>query len=94
MPNTTNTPLSSAYTVHQAFQVLEGQLTITMSGYTVNLIPGDTAFVPAKTEFSYMSKVAWTKVYAYAPRGTDCLVTELLARPRVQTWNAPVWPLG
>ncbi|KAL9111310.1 MAG: hypothetical protein Q9227_004187 [Pyrenula ochraceoflavens] len=90
MAKTKGTPATQSFSAHQVFVVLEGQLTITMAGSTVNLIPGDAAFVPQGTEFSYESCVAWTKFYAYAPSGTDCLVTSLLAG--AESWGAPVFP--
>jgi len=46
----------------QAFQVHEGQLTLTMAGETNNLITGDLAFIPGNTTFSYWSDVRFTKI--------------------------------
>ncbi|KAL9617952.1 MAG: hypothetical protein Q9160_007318 [Pyrenula sp. 1 TL-2023] len=84
-------PETHSHAVHQAFQVLEGQLTVTIGKDTVNLIQGDTVFVPSGTEFAYQSCVAWTKFWAYAPTGEDCLVTALLKT--AESWGAPVFPI-
>ncbi len=53
---------TQSFKAAQAFQVLEGQLTIKIADQTVNLIYGDLIFLPPNTEFSYQSTVAWTKI--------------------------------
>lgn len=92
MAKSNSDPKSQSFPVHQAFQVTEGQLTLTMSGHKVNLIQGDTAFIPAGTSFAYCSDIAWTKFFAYAPAGTDCLVSSLLAS--AESWSSPVFPIS
>lgn len=98
LPKVTNNtlPKKRTFSAHQAFQVLEGQLTLTITvggeEKTINLIPGDTAFVPSGTEFTYESFVEWTKFSAFAPTGEDCLVREL--KEEAYGWSAPVWPIN
>jgi len=62
--------------VAQSFQVLEGQLTVQVGKETEDLIQGDLFFAPPTTAFTISSKVAYTKVYAYAA-GNDSLVSKL-----------------
>lgn len=82
-------PETRVFRDNQLFRVLEGQLTLSMAGSTVNLIPGDTAWVPAGTRLQYSSSVAWTKFYAYAT-GQDCLVAALLRQ--AEPWVATTFP--
>ena len=82
-------PAVQKFGSHQTFKVLEGQLTITISGQTVNLIAGDAVHIPAGTRFTYSSKVDWTRFYAYCG-GVDCLAQSLLRT--AEPWISPVFP--
>ena len=79
---------NGSFKAPQALQVLEGQLTITIGGNTVNLIHGDTVFVPGGTSVSYSSVVAYTRVYIYAA-GTDSIITKLVAGATSDTSAVP-----
>ena len=80
---------TQSFKAPQAFQVLEGQLTIKIGDQTVNLINGDLVFLPADTEFSYYSAVAWTKIYTYAA-GSDSLASSIVKAG--ENWSASVFP--
>lgn len=72
----------------QAFQVLEGQLTLEMAGETNKLIMGDLVFIPGNTTFSYWSDVRYTKMFVGAV-GTG-LDTKLISE--AVPWDYAVFP--
>lgn len=74
---------------HTALQVLEGKLTISLERETVELLGGDTAFVPAGTPFRYWSEIAFTK-FLHVCGGARGLDTRLIEDS--VPWGYPVWP--
>ncbi|KAI3396745.1 hypothetical protein diail_11707 [Diaporthe ilicicola] len=81
---------STALTGHSAFEVVEGLLSVEISGETIQLATGDVVFVPAGTAFQYYSVVPYTKVF-YISQGADGLDTRLMENG-VSGWEYPVWP--
>lgn len=77
------------FTGHSAYEALEGQVIMTIGNQTVEMTTGDVAFVPAGTDFSYHSNVAFTKML-YIAQGNQTLDQKLLATAKV--WESPVWP--
>ncbi|TVY75901.1 Quercetin 2,3-dioxygenase [Lachnellula suecica] len=74
---------------HAAFEVLEGQLMVSMEGELLSLLQGDVVFIPGNTTYTYYSLVAYTKVLHIA-QGAEGLDTTLIAG--ATSWDSPVWP--
>jgi mannose-6-phosphate isomerase-like protein (cupin superfamily) len=79
------------YPGHAAFEVLEGQLSVTLAAETVDLLQGDVIFIPGNTTFTYGSKIAFTKFLAIS-QGSGGLATELISKG--QSWGSPMWPIA
>ncbi|KAH8660757.1 RmlC-like cupin domain-containing protein [Tricladium varicosporioides] len=76
---------------HAAFEVLEGQLMVSMEGELLSLLQGDVVFIPGNTTYQYYSNVAFTKVL-YIGQGASGLDTSLISGAVV--WDSPVWPIS
>lgn len=73
-----------------AFEVLEGVLSIQIGEYPVaTLNMGDVAFIPAGTQFTYYSTVAFTKVL-YVSSGTGGVDSQLIAGGK--SWDYVTFP--
>ncbi|KAJ5930950.1 hypothetical protein N7466_006443 [Penicillium verhagenii] len=73
-----------------AFEVLEGLLYITIGEYPVAMLSmGDVAFIPAGTEFSYYSSVAFTKVL-YVSSGDNGVDAQLIEGGK--SWDFVTFP--
>lgn len=87
---TKNSPPSYTLSGAAAFEVLEGVLSITIGDYplaTLNM--GDVAFIPAGTEFTYYSTVAFTKVL-YVSSGHDGVDAQLIKGGK--SWDFVTFP--
>ncbi|KAJ5537747.1 hypothetical protein N7494_007226 [Penicillium frequentans] len=87
---TKNSPPSYTLSGAAAFEVLEGVLSITIGDYplaTLNM--GDVAFIPAGTEFTYYSTVAFTKVL-YVSSGSDGVDARLIKGGK--SWDFVTFP--
>ncbi|KAF3800422.1 hypothetical protein GCG54_00014221 [Colletotrichum gloeosporioides] len=74
----------------QVFLVLDGQLMISMAGQKQSLLTGDVAFIPANTEYSYWSDVAFTRLYVGATSGDDGLTDQLMRD--AEYWDFALYP--
>ncbi len=83
------TAASASFNVHHAFQVEEGQLAVTLSGETANLINGDVIFIPANSTFTYWATVPFTK-FLYVTGGSTGLDAQLLQG--AQSWDYASYP--
>ncbi|EXJ90108.1 hypothetical protein A1O3_03177 [Capronia epimyces CBS 606.96] len=81
-------PAAVKFDVHQAFQVTEGQLHLEINGEIVTLIFGDLAFIPEGTNFSYWSRVGFTKFAAWS--AGSGLADSLIMKG--EEWSDAVWP--
>ena len=64
--------------VGNAFEVLEGLLTVEVDGYdSVDLTSGDVVYIPKNVDFSYYSKAAFTKVL-YVAGGSQGIDQKLI----------------
>ena len=52
---------TSSSSGHAAFEILEGQLTVSIEGEVLSLLQGDVVFIPGNTTYEYWSGVAYTK---------------------------------
>jgi quercetin dioxygenase-like cupin family protein len=80
---------TSSYLGHAAFEILEGQLMVSMGGEVVSLLQGDVVFIPGNTTYMYWSEVAYTK-FLHVSQGAEGLDTVLIAAGA--TSDSPVWP--
>lgn len=85
------TAVTQSYPGHAAFEVIEGQLMVSMLGETVSLLQGDVIFIPGNTSYTYYSKVAFTKVL-HISQGAQGLDATLMAGAANSSWTSPVWP--
>ena len=84
------TPPIVNYTVATAFLLQEGELEVTVAGYSpVRLIDGDVLFVPANVSFSYNATADFTK-FMYVTGGGNGLDAGLIAKGK--TWNSAFYP--
>lgn len=74
---------------HTAFEVLEGSLSVAMSGQSATLIMGDVAFIPGGTAFSYQATSNFAK-FMYVSSGLEGLDKTLMSAG--STWEYPVFP--
>lgn len=81
----------SVYPGHSAFEILDGQLKVLISGETLSLLQGDVVFIPGNTTYKFSSDVAYTKVLCIS-QGADGLDSELIAGGK--SWDSPVWPFA
>ena len=77
------------FDVDQAFQVTEGQLSLEINGERVQLIFGDTAFIPKGTGFRYWSVVGFTKFILWS---AGCGLADRLIE-KADPWEHAVWPI-
>jgi quercetin dioxygenase-like cupin family protein len=84
-----STNTTSSYPGHAAFEILEGQLMVSMQGEVLSLLQGDVVFIPGNTTYGYWSEVAYTK-FLHVSQGADGLDTVLIAAG--ESWDSPVWP--
>lgn len=89
-PNATATPPHNL-NVHTAFEIIEGVLSVNVAGETVRLYTGDIVFVPAGTEFTYWSEVAYTQIL-YVGGGKETLDKALIEAG--EKWEYPMFPVG
>ncbi|KAE9392959.1 RmlC-like cupin [Gymnopus androsaceus JB14] len=82
-------PASITLANHTAFQVIEGGLTMEMSGETNTLFTGDVAFIPGGTAFAYWSLGVFAKVL-YIGAGSETLDQLLLKN--ATSWEFAVFP--
>jgi len=74
---------------HAAFEILDGQLMMSMERETLSLLQGDVIFIPGNTTYKYWSLVAYTKVL-HIGQGAEGLDTTIIAG--AMSWDSPVWP--
>ncbi|KAJ6023903.1 hypothetical protein N7540_004700 [Penicillium herquei] len=87
---TKNSPPSYTLDGAAAFEVLEGMLSIQIGEYPLaRLNMGDVAFIPANTNFTYYSDVAFTKVL-YVSSGTDGVDQQLISG--AEDWDFVTFP--
>lgn len=80
-----------SYTQPVAFQLEEGMLSVTISGYdTVSLIQGDVVFVPGNTTFTYYAEAGFTR-FLYVSGGGDGFDYDLMQRS--ESWDYATYPV-
>lgn len=73
----------------QMFQVLEGELSLTMAGQSANMRSGDVAFIPRRVQFKYWSQAPYTKVLV-AAAGGEALLDQLIQEG--EEWGHALFP--
>lgn len=84
-----STNSTASFPGHTAFEILEGQLMVSIQGEVLSLLQGDVLFIPGNTTYGYWSEVAYTK-FLQVSAGAGGLDTALIAAG--ESWDSPVWP--
>ncbi|VUC38020.1 unnamed protein product [Clonostachys rosea] len=77
------------FSVNQVFQVIQGQLSISIDGTDYNLIDKDSVVIPADTPFRIWSGIQFTKFLATS--GSENGLSSFLINDSNE-WHSAIWP--